>query len=75
MAVKQSFLLLSEIEERDQRRSKWVRESVCVREREREREREKLFDKELMQQQQAMTTKNYLKEPEKEKDVKKLNHP
>ena len=48
---------------------------MCVREREREREREKLFDKELMQQQQAMTTKNYLKEPEKEKDVKKLNHP
>ena len=44
---------------------------MCVREREREREREKLFDKELMQQQQAMTTKNCLKEPEKEKNVKK----
>ena len=45
MAVKQSFLLLSEIEERDQRRSKWVRESVCVRERERERERKAFWQR------------------------------
>ena len=52
------------------------RECVCVFVCERERKREiSYFDKELMQQQQALTTKNYLKEPEKEKDVKKLNYP
>ena len=52
--------------------SKRESECVCVCVCERERDREiSYFDKELIQQQQAMTTKNCLKEPEKEKNVKK----